>query len=252
MLASQMAEKARVMLASQIAEREKERMTGMETQTVDDKEAFVEEGRRREGDGTEGESGAERAKVSEAEQVSGGMYAVVATREEDGVKFVQFSSCITYGKKHRLTCHLCGNIRKIGVLCSNCPMTYCSTCVQRMIEENSASAFERGCPRCKEICCCGPNLSLDCGRKNHCRQKCLRVRNGPKKYHRVLSAWQESSLPVLREDMMGGIEIENPPRPYSIPSIKPKCQKHGHESPGIESEAERDGGRSKRARGAEA
>jgi hypothetical protein len=73
---------------------------------------------------------------------------------------------------HRASCHRCGNLRKKTMNCDRCPHVFCQKCGEKMQEEHGEMTFRNGCPVCKELCCCGVNRSVDCGRLFHCYKKC--------------------------------------------------------------------------------
>ena len=80
--------------------------------------------------------------------------------------------------KHRVSCHRCGNKRAKNVQCTECPHIFCRNCTDKMCSELGVESFWDGCPVCKELCCCGPNRTVDCNRKYHCRKKCIKELNG--------------------------------------------------------------------------
>ena len=80
--------------------------------------------------------------------------------------------------KHRVSCHRCGNKRAKNVQCTECPHIFCRNCTDKLCSELGVESFWDGCPVCKELCCCGPNRTVDCNRKYHCRKKCIRELSG--------------------------------------------------------------------------
>ena len=72
---------------------------------------------------------------------------------------------------HRTTCHRCGNIRKDAYACTECPYIFCVKCVEKMKQEHGKSTFMKGCPVCKNLCCCA-DKSESCHKIHHCYKKC--------------------------------------------------------------------------------
>ncbi len=79
---------------------------------------------------------------------------------------------------HRASCHRCGNMRKKIIKCKACPQIYCRVCADLMVEEHGEDIFEGGCPKCKELCCCGKNKSASCNHVYHCYRKCPATKTG--------------------------------------------------------------------------
>lgn len=52
----------------------------------------------------------------------------------------------TDGKKRRVSCHHCGNLRKKMNFCIECPYVYCQRCTLKMYEQHGEQVFEKGCP----------------------------------------------------------------------------------------------------------
>lgn len=73
--------------------------------------------------------------------------------------------------RHCVTCHRCGNVRKLNIECSNCPQVFCIKCFERLISEDGQNAFQNGCIVCKAICCCA-RKTVYCSRVCHCYKKC--------------------------------------------------------------------------------
>ena len=72
---------------------------------------------------------------------------------------------------HLATCHRCGNMRKQGIYCTQCPYIFCKNCVVKMEDEHGKDTFINGCP----VCCCAVK-SIYCMKKYHCYKKCLITR----------------------------------------------------------------------------
>ena len=73
--------------------------------------------------------------------------------------------------KHRATCHKCGNMREYTFACTECPYIFCMKCVNKMKQEHGETVFTKGCPVCKNLCCCA-DKSENCHKIHHCYKKC--------------------------------------------------------------------------------
>ena len=50
----------------------------------------------------------------------------------------------TFKRKHRVSCHRCGNMRKSFLLCNKCPQIYCKACVKLMENDHGKDVFNDG------------------------------------------------------------------------------------------------------------
>lgn len=101
-------------------------------------------------------------------------------------------------RKHRMSCHRCGNMRKNRVCCVSCVTMYwyrdsatiwyafwyrhtvSAKCADKMVGEHGGIAFVDGCPVCKKLCCCWKKTP-ECTHIYHCYKKCPRSRTLMKK-----------------------------------------------------------------------
>ncbi|RYE96314.1 MAG: hypothetical protein EOO41_04735, partial [Methanobacteriota archaeon] len=68
--------------------------------------------------------------------------------------------------RHQSTCHRCTSSHPEAqrVLCVSCPACWCAACARRATQMFGVDVFERGCPKCLMLCCCGinPHYSIPC------------------------------------------------------------------------------------------
>lgn len=98
---------------------------------------------------------------------------------------------------HRVSCHICGNIRKTILRCASCVQVFCYKCQAKAIKHhgevnflllfflklrltlplvNQKDVFENGCISCKKLCCCYNKKAgyTSCSFEfYHCYKKCI-------------------------------------------------------------------------------
>lgn len=85
-----------------------------------------------------------------------------------GASGVALASLVNPGRR-RVTCHVCGNMRKNMEACTRCPMMWCLRCLEKVGGKHPATGS--GCNYCLGECCCSSNKTTPnepCTNARHC------------------------------------------------------------------------------------